>query len=80
MDRSPIHWAASKGHLDILTLLIQAKCDIEATDKYGMKPVLMAAWFGHREAVQMLVENGASCRSVNRVSLSDRTFQNRTIH
>lgn len=33
MERTPIHWAISHGNLEIVALLIQAKCDIEATDK-----------------------------------------------
>jgi ankyrin repeat protein len=33
MERTPIHWAISHCNLEIVSLLIQAKCDIEATDK-----------------------------------------------
>ncbi|XP_022256538.1 ankyrin repeat and death domain-containing protein 1A-like [Limulus polyphemus] len=70
MDRAPVHWAASRGHLDILAMLIVVKCDIESADKYGMRPLLLAAWFGHKGAVQMLVENGANCRATNRQGLN----------
>lgn len=35
-----------------------------------MRPILIAAWFGHKGAVQMLVENGANLRSVNRQGLT----------
>lgn len=35
LDRTPVHWAASKGHIEILSLLIQAKCDLEVVDKVG---------------------------------------------
>ncbi|KYN45490.1 Ankyrin repeat and death domain-containing protein 1B [Atta colombica] len=31
--RAPIHWAASRGNTEIIEMLIQAKCDIEARDK-----------------------------------------------
>ncbi|CAH2049103.1 unnamed protein product, partial [Iphiclides podalirius] len=31
--RAPIHWAASRGNVEIIKLLIEAKCDIEAVDK-----------------------------------------------
>jgi len=33
MERTPCHWAAMHGHLEILAMLIHAKCDIEASDK-----------------------------------------------
>ncbi|GBP21782.1 Ankyrin repeat and death domain-containing protein 1B [Eumeta japonica] len=31
--RAPIHWAASRGNVEIINLLIEAGCDIEAADK-----------------------------------------------
>ncbi|XP_049791659.1 ankyrin repeat and death domain-containing protein 1A-like isoform X4 [Schistocerca nitens] len=49
-----------------MEMLIAAKCDIEARDKYGMRPILMAAWHGHRDAVQMLINCGASLVAVNK--------------
>ncbi|KAL1117602.1 hypothetical protein AAG570_003917 [Ranatra chinensis] len=47
-------------------MLIAAKCDIEAKDKYGMRPLLMAAWHGHRDAVRLLITCGANVHAVNR--------------
>lgn len=35
--RAPIHWAASRGNVEIINLLIEAKCDIEAVDKVTLK-------------------------------------------
>jgi len=32
-----------------------------------MRPVLVAAWYGHTGAVQMLIENGANCKAANKV-------------
>lgn len=31
--RAPIHWASSRGNTEIMEMLINAKCDIEAKDK-----------------------------------------------
>lgn len=31
--RAPIHWASSRGNIEIMEMLINAKCDIEAKDK-----------------------------------------------
>lgn len=50
-----------------MEMLINAKCDIEAQDKYGMRPILMAAWHGHKDAVEMLINCGASVMAVNKV-------------
>ncbi|KAJ9598067.1 hypothetical protein L9F63_026828, partial [Diploptera punctata] len=35
--RAPIHWASSRGNTDIMEMLIAAKCDIEAKDKYVLR-------------------------------------------
>jgi ankyrin repeat protein len=51
-----------------MQLLIEARCDIEAKDKYGMSPILMAAWHGHKDAVQLLIKCGANALVVNKVS------------
>ncbi|XP_076179940.1 uncharacterized protein LOC143153061 isoform X6 [Ptiloglossa arizonensis] len=47
-------------------MLMQAKCDIEARDKFGMRPLHMAAWYGHRDAVKMLINAGANVSAVNK--------------
>lgn len=31
-ERTPLHWAASGGHLDITEYLIRQKADVDATD------------------------------------------------
>ncbi|RWS28981.1 ankyrin repeat and death domain-containing protein 1A-like protein, partial [Leptotrombidium deliense] len=51
MERTACHWAAMYGHSEILAILIQAKCDIETTDKFGMTPLLVGCWYGHPEVV-----------------------------
>lgn len=32
-----------------------------------MRPILMAAWHGHTDAVQMLINYGASVNTINKV-------------
>lgn len=89
MERTPCHWAAMHGHLEILAMLIKANCELESSDKvrvtvveyfvvfkllyvvyfqFGMRPVLVAGWYGHKGAVQMLVETKVNCKVVNKVS------------
>ena len=36
--------------------------------QYGMRAVLWAAWFGHSEALRILVNNGANIHASNKVS------------
>ena len=36
--------------------------------QYGMSAILWAAWFGHKEAVRLMVNAGANIHSKNRVS------------
>ncbi|XP_075210375.1 uncharacterized protein LOC142317714 [Lycorma delicatula] len=58
--RTCLHWAASFNNIDIMETLIAARCDLEAQDKSGMRPLMMAAWHGHLKAVRLLINCGAS--------------------
>ncbi|KAL1490906.1 hypothetical protein ABEB36_011581 [Hypothenemus hampei] len=64
--RAPIHWAAARGNLEIMNILIKAQCDLQAKDKYGMQPLHMAAWHGHSEAVRVLINLGVSTHAVTK--------------
>ena len=57
-DRQPLHWAAARGHLGAIQLLLNNGADISAVSQYGT-PVYMAACWGHGDAMELLVENGA---------------------
>lgn len=35
--------------------------------QFGMRPLHMAAWYGHQEAVKMLINAGANVSAVNKV-------------
>ena len=41
-DRTPLHWAAARGHLQCLHLLIEAGADISAVDASGQTPAQVA--------------------------------------
>lgn len=47
--------------------------------QYGMRPILMAAWHGHTDAVQMLINYGASVNTINKVILNN-SYGNNTYH
>ncbi|PVD37820.1 hypothetical protein C0Q70_00422 [Pomacea canaliculata] len=47
LDRTALHCTAACGHVAVTEALLENGADLEAKDKYGMRPVLWAAWFGH---------------------------------
>ncbi|MEO0014956.1 MAG: hypothetical protein RLZZ535_3345, partial [Cyanobacteriota bacterium] len=58
---TPLHFAAHRGHLDIVRLLIKSGADVNASEdnSSNSKPIHWAATGGHLEVVQLLVESGA---------------------
>ena len=56
LDRTPLHWAAANGHLGTVKLLIDHGALVEAKDKYGMRALLWAAWFGRKEVFEYLLK------------------------
>ena len=61
--RTPLHFAASKGHKDITELLITQSANVNAKDKYGWTPLHLAAYYGHKEIAKVLINNGADVNS-----------------
>nr|XP_031857790.1 uncharacterized protein CI109_006812 [Kwoniella shandongensis]KAA5524862.1 hypothetical protein CI109_006812 [Kwoniella shandongensis] len=59
---TPLHHAAIGGdsrHLACIKVLVEAGCDVNAADEYGKSPGWYAAWFGHVECLNFLLDNGA---------------------
>ena len=56
--QTPLHLAATGGHIEIVRLLLEKGADINARDIKGT-PLHWAASRGHLEVVRWLVENGA---------------------
>lgn len=52
--RVPLHYAALKGHLECVALLIASKAVINAQDADGFRPLHLAAERGHFEVVKLL--------------------------
>uniref|UniRef100_A0A452YNL1 RING-type E3 ubiquitin transferase n=1 Tax=Aegilops tauschii subsp. strangulata TaxID=200361 RepID=A0A452YNL1_AEGTS len=52
---SPLHFAAAKGHLDIVTLLLEKGADVNARNYCGQTALMHACRHGHWEVVQMLL-------------------------
>lgn len=64
-ERTPLHWAASSGSLDITRYLIDQKADIDKPDGSGWTALHIASSAGHEEIVRELVGAGADVNRKN---------------
>lgn len=59
---TPLHHAAVGGedrHLACIKVLVSAGCDVNTSDEYGKSAGWYAAWYGHVECLNYLLEAGA---------------------
>ncbi|KAL7953228.1 putative ankyrin repeat protein [Trichoderma compactum] len=60
-DRTPLWWAASEGHAEIISILIESGADPDRPDSYsGRRPLHVAASHDHPAAVATLLKAGVS--------------------
>lgn len=71
---TPLHYAATNGHLEIITLLLDSHAYIDAESPNGSTPLMMAAHYGTSEAVKLLLEAGADPLLKNQQGLSAIDF------
>lgn len=55
----PIHWAADRGHINVMAHLIGSGADVNSQDCDGQTPLHYAASCGHTEVVKYLLSLGA---------------------
>ncbi|XP_050440245.1 protein phosphatase 1 regulatory subunit 12C isoform X3 [Adelges cooleyi] len=60
-----IHVAAAKGYIKVLELLIQAGADVNCHDYDGWTPLHAAAYWGQKEACEILVEHFCDIKKKN---------------
>lgn len=65
---SPLHFAAQKGHIEIVKYLIKSGAQIEFKNLTGTTPLHWAAQNGHLEIVKILISHGADPNSKNKKS------------
>jgi uncharacterized protein len=71
---TPLHYAATNGHLDIMELLFANSAYIDAESPNGTTPLMMAAQYGSAAAVKRLLDEGADPTLKNQLGLSAIDF------
>lgn len=71
---TPLHYAASSGHIAIISLLLEQHAYIDAESPNGTTPLMMAAMYGTGEAVDLLVAEGADTRLKNQQGMTALQF------
>jgi len=56
---APLHYAATKGHVEVIALLLEENAYIDAASPNGTTPLMMAAHYGTPAAVKLLLASGA---------------------
>jgi len=71
---TPLHYAASGGHVEILQILLDEHAYIDAESPNKSTPLMMAARYGTPAAVKLLLEAGADPSLRNELGLSAVDF------
>lgn len=71
---SPLHYAATNGHIAVMELLLEHHAFIDAESPNGTTPLMMAAQYGSPEAVKFLLQAGADPSMKNQLGLTAADF------
>lgn len=71
---TPLHYAASKGQVALISLLLEHYAYIDAESPNGSTPLMMAAGYGSLEATRALLEAGADPTLKNAKGLTALDF------
>jgi ankyrin repeat protein len=61
--RTPLHWAASGGHDELVSWLVARGAEANAADVFGCTALHAAAEMGHRTTVALLAKHGANAHA-----------------
>ena len=67
-DRSPLHYAAEAGNIELARRLLRAGAGINQTDSFGMTALHVAAKQGDGELVDLLCMGRADCSPVDKTN------------
>ncbi len=71
---TPLHYAASGGHVPVIDYLLENSAYIDAESPNGTTPLMMAAMYGSPESVKTLIQAGADPTLKNQLGLSALDF------
>jgi ankyrin repeat protein len=74
---TPLHYAATNGHLAVLELLLENHAYIDAASPNSSTPLMMAAHYGSIAAVKLLLDAGADPLLKNDLGLTAIDFAQR---
>lgn len=74
---TPLHYAATNGHVAIMKVLIDNYAYIDAESPNGTTPLMMAAMYGSTEAVKLLMDEGADQSLKNQQGMTALDFAKR---
>lgn len=71
---TPLHYAATNGHREMIELLLEHHAYIDAESPNGSTPLMMAAQYANAQTVQLLLDAGADPRVKNQQQLTAIDF------
>jgi uncharacterized protein len=71
---TPLHYAATNGHDDIVKILLDHSAYIDAGSPNGTTPLMMAARGGHLSTCKLLLDEGADLRIKNQIGMTAADF------
>lgn len=74
---TPLHYAATSGHVQIMQMLLDESAYIDAESPNGTTPLMMAAMYGTPAAVKLLLDEGADPTVKNQLGLTALDFASR---
>jgi ankyrin repeat protein len=74
---TPLHYAATNGHVEIIKLLLENYAFIDAPSPNDTTPLMMAAMYGSTKSVELLLEEGADPLLKNQQGMTATDFAQR---